>query len=254
MYCIMWYTFVMQESAYLSSANVNNGSCTADVAAVVNDSPTRPQPNAVTTPSAVITPKMKSLVCIKTMDFLNQINFSTPTKRVCTTRAQKREQTKRKKRREWESFQRNIARTTAAAVSMQQEVSTLISTPYVPVCATFIGDSFPLLQRDGDMAATDVEDVSSDEEAITAFGTKRAIRQIRPHDGAGGNGIMDEPEVVSPVATTPVASVGATGSASQEQTNRKRESRKVANFRATLNWMHRDDNAPNVDAAGYEVN
>ena len=79
-----------------------------------------------TTPTAT-TPRIKSLVCGKTMDLLNKINFSTPTKRVCTTREQKRKQTKRKKRREWEAFQRNIARTTAAAVIMQEEVSTLIS-------------------------------------------------------------------------------------------------------------------------------
>ena len=52
---------------------------------------------------------------------------------------------------------------------------------------------------------------------------------------------------------TPVTNGVARGGASQEQSNRKRETKKAANVRATLNWMDRDENAPNTDAAKYEV-
>ena len=86
------------------------------------------------------------------------------------------------------------------------------------------------------MAVTDTEDMSSDEadeEANTATELKL-------------DGGMD--------AATPVVREGSASTASQQQTNRKRESKKSANFRATLNWLHRDPNAPNIDAANYEVN
>jgi len=65
---------------------------------------------------------MCSLACDNKIALMNQISLHTPTKRVCITREQKRLQAKRRKRREWEAFQRNIARTTAAAVSMQEQV------------------------------------------------------------------------------------------------------------------------------------
>ena len=83
------------------------------------------------------------------------------------------------------------------------------------------------------MVVTDTEEVSSDEEANTATELKL-------------DGGMD--------VATPVVRKGSASTASQQQTNRKRESKKSANFRATLNWMHRDPNAPNIDAANYEVN
>ena len=83
------------------------------------------------------------------------------------------------------------------------------------------------------MVVTDTEEVSSDEEANTATELKL-------------DGGMD--------VATPVVREGSASTASQQQTNRKRESKKSANFRATLNWMHRDPNAPNIDAANYEVN
>ena len=88
-------------------------------------------------------------------------------------------------------------------------------------------------QQDDDMAVTDAEDMSSDEEANTTTSLKL-------------DGGVD--------VTTPVVRDGTASTASQHQTNRKRESKKSANFRATLNWMHRDPNAPNIDAANYEVN
>ena len=69
------------------------------------------------------TRKMCSLACDKKIALMNQISLCTPTKRVCITREQKRLQAKRRKRREWEAFQRNIARATAAAVTIQEQVS-----------------------------------------------------------------------------------------------------------------------------------
>ena len=69
------------------------------------------------------TQKICSLACDKKIALINEISLRTPTKRVCTTREQKRLQAKRRKRREWVAFQRNIARTTAAAVTIQEQVS-----------------------------------------------------------------------------------------------------------------------------------
>ena len=89
-----------------------------------------------------------------------------------------------------------------------------------------------------DTEHTDTENLSSDEETNSTTGVTL--------DG-GMNG-------TEPAVSTPVVRGSTTGSASQHQTNRKRESKKAANSRATLNWMHRDPNAPNIDAANYEVN
>ena len=89
-----------------------------------------------------------------------------------------------------------------------------------------------------DTENTDTENLSSDEETNSATGVKL-------------DGGLDG---TAPAVSTPVVRGSTAGSASQNQTNRKRESKKAANSRATLNWMHRDPNAPNIDAVNYEVN
>ena len=96
------------------------------------------------------------------------------------------------------------------------------------------------LQNDVDIIGADSEDVTTDGDDDSVSGTNEGVAK---YDNVGGNNSM----------ATPVTSGVVSGGASQEQTNRKRETKKAANVRATLNWMDRDENAPNTDAAKYEV-